>query len=158
MKKNRMLMLAIFVLTAAFLPRAVQAQDKERIFDDSRSAKTAFIKTDASMNTLFNNSYGYAIFPNVGKGAAVIGGAGGNGGVYEKGKKIGTAKMVQISAGAQVGGQAYREVIILKTKTHWTVSKTTRLNSAGRCQQLQLKQVHPLLPNTGKALQYLRRK
>jgi len=132
MKKNRMLMLAIFVLTAAFLPRAVQAQDKERIFDDSRSAKTAFIKTDASMNTLFNNSYGYAIFPNVGKGAAVIGGAGGNGGVYEKGKKIGTAKMVQISAGAQVGGQAYREVIFFENKDALDRFKDNKVEFSGQ--------------------------
>jgi lipid-binding SYLF domain-containing protein len=115
------------------LPRTIKAQDdKERIFNDSKSAKTAFIKTDESMNTLFNNSYGYAIFPNVGKGAAVIGGAGGNGGVYERGKRIGTAKMVQISAGAQVGGQAYREVIFFETKEALDRFKENKVEFSGQ--------------------------
>jgi len=134
MKKNKMIMLVIlFAVVAVFLPRATQAQeDKQRVFDDSRSAKAAFIKTDESMNSLFNNSYGYAIFPNVGKGAAIIGGAGGNGGVFEKGKKIGTAKMVQISAGAQVGGQAYREVIFFENKDALDRFKDNKLEFSGQ--------------------------
>lgn len=134
MKKNKMIMLVIlFAVAAVFLPRATQAQeDKQRVFDDSRSAKAAFIKTDESMNSLFNNSYGYVIFPNVGKGAAIIGGAGGNGGVFEKGKKIGTAKMVQISAGAQVGGQAYREVIFFENKEALDRFKDNKLEFSGQ--------------------------
>jgi lipid-binding SYLF domain-containing protein len=133
MKKIRMMLLTIFAFTTVLLPRTIKAQDdKERIFNDSKSAKTAFIKTDESMNTLFNNSYGYAIFPNVGKGAAVIGGAGGNGGVYERGKRIGTAKMVQISAGAQVGGQAYREVIFFETKEALDRFKENKVEFSGQ--------------------------
>jgi len=133
MKKNSMIMLALFAFAAFLLPRSIKAQeDKERIFNDSKSAKTAFIKTDGSMDNLFKTSYGYVIFPNIGKGAAIIGGAGGNGGVYEKGKRIGTAKMVQISAGAQVGGQAYREVIFFEDKAALDRFKENKLEFSGQ--------------------------
>jgi len=141
MKKNSMIMLAIFVVVAAFLlPRSIKAQeDKERIFNDSKSAKTAFIKTDGSMENLFKTSYAYVIFPNIGKGAAIIGGAGGNGGVYEKGKRIGTAKMVQISAGAQVGGQAYREVIFFEDKAALDRFKENKLEFSGQVSAVAVK-------------------
>ena len=68
------------------------------------------------MNNLFNNAYGYVIFPNVGKGGIGIGGAAGNGAVFQKGTLIGMAKMTQITIGFQWGGQAYREVIFFETK------------------------------------------
>lgn len=38
----------------------------------------------------------------------------GNGVVYEKGKPIGTAKLTQVTAGFQAGGQSYREVIFFE--------------------------------------------
>src|SRR4029079_6704569 len=68
------------------------------------------------MKNLFESAYGYAIFPNVGKGAVGVGGATGNGIVYEKGAMIGKAKLTQVSVGFQFGGQAYREVIFFENK------------------------------------------
>ena len=119
MKTKIMMLFATFVLATVFLPASLRAQDdkdKHNTVHDASEAKAAFIKTDESMKSLFDNSYGYAIFPNVGKAAVVVGGAGGEGTVYEKGKKIGTAKLAQVNVGAQVGGQAYREVIFFENK------------------------------------------
>ena len=56
---------------------------------------------------LFAKSYGYAVFPTIGKGGIGIGAAHGNGRVYAKGKHVGDASMTQITVGAQLGGQAY---------------------------------------------------
>jgi hypothetical protein len=36
--------------------------------------------------------------------------------VYERGVMIGKAKMSQVSVGFQLGGQAYRELIFLRTR------------------------------------------
>lgn len=83
---------------------------------DSRDAKAFFLKGDPSMQTLFKNSAGYVIFPNVGKGAVGVGGAAGKGTVYHRGVPVGTAQMVQITVGAQAGGQAYREIIFFENK------------------------------------------
>src|SRR5258705_13786226 len=107
MKKNRMVMLAVFAFATVFLPRSLKAQgDKDQLIKDSKEVKTAFIKADESMKNRFNNAYGYVIFPDIGKGAVVVGGAGGNGAVFENGKATGTAKMVKVTVGAQAGGQA----------------------------------------------------
>ena len=96
--------------------RHVRTSHNERLIQDSKVAKEEFIWEDASMKNLFDNSYGYVIFPNVGKGALGLGAGAGSGIVYEKGKMIGKAKMKQLNVGLQIGGQAYREVIFFKNR------------------------------------------
>ncbi|MBL7748147.1 MAG: hypothetical protein JNM19_12000 [Chitinophagaceae bacterium] len=94
-----------------------QTTSKERrLVRDSKEAKADFIKTDSDMSSLFANSYGWAIFPNVGKGGIGIGGAAGNGMVYERGTLVGKAKLTQVTVGFQLGGQVYREVIFFETE------------------------------------------
>lgn len=89
---------------------------KNEIIADADAAKEEFLKSDWQMKKHFANSQGYVIFPNVGKGGIGIGGAAGNGVVYENGTKIGMAKLTQISIGFQWGGQAYREIIFFENK------------------------------------------
>lgn len=89
---------------------------KKKVISDSQEAKTEFIKADAEMSSLFNKAYGYVIFPNVGKGGVGVGGASGNGAVYENGKHIGMAKLTQVSVGLQLGGQSFREIIFFDNK------------------------------------------
>lgn len=62
----------------------------------------------------FNDAYGYAIFPTVGKGGLVVGGARGTGRVYEQGTYVGEAVMTQVTAGVQAGGQAYSMIIFFE--------------------------------------------
>jgi lipid-binding SYLF domain-containing protein len=111
-------MILLLILSGLFLQGTLMAQDnsQERIIVDSKEAKASFLKADPSMESLFKHSSGYAIFPNVGKGGAGIGGAAGKGAVYEKGVPVGTAQMIQATVGAQAGGQAYREIIFFENK------------------------------------------
>lgn len=76
-----------------------------------------FQKKDPGLKTWFEDAYGYAVFPNVGKGGLVVGGAHGNGLVYERGKLIGKTELTAVTFGLQAGGQAFREVIFFKDKT-----------------------------------------
>lgn len=99
---------------------------KKKIIADSKTAKDEFIKTDALMKGLFDKAYGYVIFPNVGKGGLGIGGAAGNGAVYEQNKIVGMAKLSQVTIGFQAGGQAYREVIFFESKMHLDRFKDSR--------------------------------
>ncbi|MFT6051319.1 MAG: lipid-binding SYLF domain-containing protein [Halioglobus sp.] len=62
----------------------------------------------------FDSSYGYAVFPTIGKGGFGIGGAHGSGSVYAQGKKVGTSKMTQLTLGFQLGGQAFSQVIFFE--------------------------------------------
>jgi lipid-binding SYLF domain-containing protein len=104
-----------FACLAVFTLQAQNRKD-QKVIADAADAKAAFIRTDGLMAGLFSNAYGYVIFPNVGKGGLGIGGAAGNGAVYQSGNLIGMAKMTQVTIGFQWGGQAYREVIFFENK------------------------------------------
>ena len=108
--------LIVFSLTITTSLIAQTSTKDKRVVADAKAAKADFIRADGQMSSLFTNAYGYAIFPNVGKGAIGIGGAAGNGAVYQGGKLIGMAKLTQVSIGFQWGGQAYREVILFENK------------------------------------------
>lgn len=73
----------------------------------------AFKRAGAS-STFFGNSYGYAVFPTIGKGGVGVGGAYGEGRVYEKGKYVGNTNMVQVTVGFQLGGQGYSQIIFFE--------------------------------------------
>jgi lipid-binding SYLF domain-containing protein len=73
-------------------------------------------KNAGASKEFFSKSYGYAVFPGIGKGAFVVGGAHGNGRVYEHGNYVGDVSMTQVSIGFQAGGEAYREVIFFEDK------------------------------------------
>src|SRR6187431_1589329 len=120
MKKNAVTLVirSLLFSSVLFFANSASAQsgkDKE-IIKDCDSAKAGFIKSDPLLVKLFESATGYVIFPNVGKGAVGIGGASGNGIVYEKGTMIGKAKLSQVSIGFQLGGQAYRELIFFENQ------------------------------------------
>jgi len=62
------------------------------------------------------SAYGYAVFPNIGKGGFGIGGAYGRGKTYVKGRVTGDVKMTQLTIGFQMGGQAYSQIIFFNDK------------------------------------------
>lgn len=98
--------------------------DKDRqIMQDAEKAKTTFISKDAGFEKFFDNASGYAIFPNVGKGGLIIGGASGNGVVYENGMPVGMADLKEISVGLKAGGQAIIEIIFFETEAALTKFK-----------------------------------
>ena len=70
----------------------------------------------AVVGDFFESSYGYAVFPNIGKGGIGIGGAHGKGRVYVGGDHVGNTKMTQLSVGFQLGGQAFSQIIFFQDK------------------------------------------
>jgi len=83
--------------------------------DEYEEAKKVFENAGESA-AFFGNSYGYALFPTIGKGGIGIGGAHGSGKVYVGGKHVGNTSMTQLSIGLQLGGQAYSQIIFLQDK------------------------------------------
>ena len=73
-------------------------------------------RTAPDLQNLLDNSAGYAMFPDVGKGAVVVGAAYGHGEVFSHGRSLGWADIRLGSVGAQVGGQEYSELIVFKTQ------------------------------------------
>jgi lipid-binding SYLF domain-containing protein len=117
MKKFNIILVMVMACVINIAPIFGQSESKKnKIIADSHTAKAEFIKTDGLMTGVFDKAYGYVIFPNVGKGGLGVGGAAGNGAVYENNVVIGMAKLSQVSVGFQAGGQAYREVIFFESK------------------------------------------
>ena len=135
------LSLVCLLLAGLCIPAALKAQNdsKDKMLADTKESKAAFIKSDAGLDNLFKTAYGYVIFPNIGKGAVGVGGAGGKGTVFEKGTPIGKAKMVQVTAGLQAGGQAYREVIFFETKEALQRFKEDKLEFSGQMSAVAVK-------------------
>ena len=95
--------------------KAADAAKKEAI-EKIKVTISEFKKRDPGMKVFFGEAYGYAVFPTVGKGAIAIGGAYGQGRVFERGNIIGSATLKQVSIGIQLGGQSYSEIIFFKDK------------------------------------------
>lgn len=112
--KTRNLITAFMVLGLLVATQAF-AQKKEK-YDVKKAQKTiaTFKKTDSGLTEFFDNSFGYAVFPSIGKGAIGIGGAAGKGVVYKQGDMIGGSNMTQITVGFQFGGQEYSEIIFFE--------------------------------------------
>jgi lipid-binding SYLF domain-containing protein len=97
------------------------------------------------MERFFQNAWGYAVFPTVGTGALIVGGAHGTGVVYKsirisgimhpwqsKGEVVGRSKLSQGTVGLQAGGQAYSEIIFFKDKAAFNTFKDGKLKLAAQ--------------------------
>ena len=71
-------------------------------------------KNAGASSSFFNKSYGYAVFPGIGKGGFIVGGAHGNGRVYRHGACTGGVSMTQLSVGLLAGGEAFREIVFFE--------------------------------------------
>ena len=67
-------------------------------------------------NAYFKDCYGYAVFPTIGKGAFIVGGAHGKGRVYAHGKYMGDTSLTQVSVGFQAGGEGYSQIVFFQNK------------------------------------------
>jgi lipid-binding SYLF domain-containing protein len=100
---------ALMFIAAMFLAAAPAFADE---YDDT----IALFKSAGESAEFFKKSYGYAVFPTIGKGGLGVGAAHGDGHVYEQGKMIGRVSMTQLSVGLQAGGQAFSQIIFFEHK------------------------------------------
>ena len=85
-------------------------------FADKYDGTLDVFESSPDLKAYFDNAYGYAVFPTVGRGAIVVGGSYGNGQVYENGKVSGHVSLAKLSIGFQLGGQVFSEIIFLQDK------------------------------------------
>ena len=108
------LLAAPLALTGCAAQRIGSEEERSDVLSEARLAVGAFVDADPGLRDWVDDSYGYAVFPAVGKGAVGVGGAYGQGVVYEQGRAIGTTALSQASIGFQLGGQKYREIIFFE--------------------------------------------
>jgi lipid-binding SYLF domain-containing protein len=81
---------------------------------DEYSDTIELFKKAGESAQFFDKSYGYAVFPTIGKGGLVVGAAHGDGRVFRKGVHVGDTSVTQVNIGLQAGGQAFSEIIFFE--------------------------------------------
>jgi lipid-binding SYLF domain-containing protein len=109
MKKNYRFPVVLIVVLAGLILSNPAHADK---FTDTID----IYKKSEAVQPFFENAYGYAVFPTIGKAGFVIGGSYGTGQVYKGGKVIGETSLIKGSIGFQLGGQAFSEMIFFQDK------------------------------------------
>jgi hypothetical protein len=85
-------------------------------FADEYADTVEVFRKAGESGQFFGKSYGYAVFPTIGKGGVGLGGAHGTGRVYAGGQYVGDTSMTQVTLGFQLGGQAYSQMIFFQDK------------------------------------------
>ena len=128
----------LFIFIVVFAQDPLQAKSKSQFSNTSNAlisgwkpSKNFNNKNKANFKTIealkkfkrigrlkpyFKEAAGFAVFPNIAKAGLGIGGARGNGEVFEDGKVIGSTTVTQLSFGFQLGGQAFSQIIFFQNK------------------------------------------
>ncbi|MCL6220524.1 lipid-binding SYLF domain-containing protein [Zunongwangia pacifica] len=130
--------LALFTFSTVNLN--AQTEKQKDLIDDATASKAAFIKEEPEMALLFEKAAGYVIFPNVGEGAYILGGAAGNGVLFENGRVVGFSELRQVDIGLQIGGQAYRQAILFQTESELAKFKEGNYKLSGKASAVILKE------------------
>lgn len=127
--------IAVLMLVTSVTPANAGWNPDKKQGEVQRAQDTiaAFKKLDPSLDKFFKNAYGYAVFPSIGKGGFIIGGAHGKGIVFNNsGAVVGKATMSQGTIGAQIGGQKFSEIIFFGTKEAFEKFTQNRLEFAAQ--------------------------
>lgn len=131
--------IAVLAFVLVTFTLSSQTKKDKKIIKDAAKAEKSLLKTNSDLETFFSTSAGYVIFPNVGKGGFIIGGASGNGVVYEKGKAIGMANLKKLNVGLQAGGQSIIEIIFFETQVDLDRFKEGKFAFAAEASAVALK-------------------
>jgi lipid-binding SYLF domain-containing protein len=107
-------MVACALVACSTAPRTAEGRSDLRA--EAEEALDRIQDDQPTLARILDDSHGYVVFPTVGKGAAVVGGAHGRGIVYERGNVVGYAQLTEVSAGLQLGGQAYTQIVAFENE------------------------------------------
>lgn len=114
--------LAVLALSIAACGGAPTTATQRENLEQSAQATLAKMQTrDPTLRGILEDAPAYLVFPSVGKGGALVGGAFGRGILYEDGQATGYVELSQASLGAQLGGQTFAQLIVVRDEA--TVQK-----------------------------------
>ena len=114
--------IAAFITLLALVLSSVQAlafepdKTNKKELEVKRAILDILIE-DPGIQKFFDDSAGYAVFPKVGKGGIIVGGAFGRGLVISNEQVDGYTALSQATIGLQLGGQSYAQFIFFKDET-----------------------------------------
>lgn len=117
MKKLSTILMALIMVLASTVAMAWKPDSGDKLELSAAQAIISAKDKDGAMTAWFDDAYGYAVFPRVGKGGIGIGGAHGKGIVIRGDSTVATTSLSQLTIGFQLGGQVYAEFVFFKDKT-----------------------------------------
>jgi len=114
MRKTTLFLVALAAIILAAPLSAFEPNINDRMELDVARAIIDIKEADPGIETFFENAAGYAVYPSVGKGGFVVGGAYGKGLVITNGLASGNTTMTQATIGFQLGGQKYAQFIFFR--------------------------------------------
>ena len=110
----------VMIVSALIFSMTLSAQVggwNPELTSDSNRAIQEMVEKTPKLASLYNESYGYAVFPKITKAGIGVGGAMGKGIVFKNHQVVGQSKLKQASFGLQFGGQQYSEIIFFENET-----------------------------------------
>lgn len=89
-------------------------EDRTALVRQAEATLQTMRNRDMNLDALLEQSAGFVVLPNVGKGGLVAGAAHGRGVLYENGRPTGFVQLSQASLGAQIGAQTFAELIVFQ--------------------------------------------
>jgi lipid-binding SYLF domain-containing protein len=105
---------AMLALSAACGGAPKTATERINLEDSAQLTLRKMESRDPSLRSVLMDADAYAVFPSVGKGGLIVGGAFGRGVLYERGMATGYVELSQASLGAQLGGETFAQLIVLR--------------------------------------------
>ena len=116
-EKHAIVVMALMMgLMAGCSTGSVSKEERDTLLKQAQASRQEWNKVDPQFEAFAKKGYGYAFFPEITKGGFVVGGARGQGVVYEKGQHIGYADLTQMSVGFQVGLHDYSQLIVFENQ------------------------------------------
>jgi lipid-binding SYLF domain-containing protein len=117
LRKHMIVVMALTMgLVAGCSTGSVSKEDGDALVKKAQASRQEWNKVDPQFEAFAKKGYGFAFFPEITKGGFVVGGAHGQGVVYEKGQHIGYAELTQMSVGFQAGFQDYSQLIVFENQ------------------------------------------
>jgi len=135
---TRVTIAALAFLIAAGGGMARAATDAQLV-SDAQKTLAAYKQADPGLRSFIEGSAGYVVFPSVIKVGVGIGGAHGDGVLFQRGVPIGRASLSQASIGAQLGGQEYSEIIFFETPQSVAEFKRNQFTFSAQASAVALK-------------------
>jgi lipid-binding SYLF domain-containing protein len=120
-------------------PAPKTPERRQSLVAESDATLQTMIAKDPSLKDFINRGPGYAIFPDIGKAGAVVGGAYGRGVVYEQGRPTGYAELKQGSIGLQLGAETYAELVVFENEAALNRLKSGDFDIGGEASAVALK-------------------
>lgn len=118
MKRHEMIWISVvLMMMVGCSPQPQKPESKTVLQAEVQEAIAYFKAADPGIQRFFDRSAGWAVIPKVFKGAFVVGGAYGNGILYEGGKPTHYVGLSQATLGFSFGGEFFREIIFFREKS-----------------------------------------